>query len=422
MIEYPHQRSHAYKFLFLLLLPLLCLPAAGQNPASQTVAIIYDGPMDYQAKGRIHALFVENLLGHFGLTGEIIPAVEYQPGQLQRYRAGFYIGVTPGAGLPNSLVDDVRAYKGPFAWLGQHVEALLNTPEGRRQFGFTWVQYDRNMGVKGVLYKDTLLPKHEPDLTLVSVVDTRNVQVVATAATRSGTSYPYVVHRNRFWFFGDSPFAYPDEGGHYLAFCDLLHDILEIPHENSQRALVRIEDVSIDQDPVDLRRVSDLLAGYKVPFQIALIPVFKNPSKELEVRLSDRHSFADSVHYMIAHGGTPVMHGVTHQYRGQSGDDYEFWDDTADRAIAGDSADFVMRRIELGLQECFAAGIYPVAFETPHYAASETDYRTMMRVFTLFYDRTISTPSLNSQQYFPYPVIDHWGRHVLPEDLGYVPI
>jgi hypothetical protein len=418
----PHQPPRSSKLPLLFALAFLCFPAAGQDQASQTVAIIYDGPTDYQAKGVIHALFVENLLGHFGLTGEIIPSAEYHPGQLQRYRAGFYIGVTPGAGLPPGLVDDIRAYKGPFAWLGQHIESLVNTPEGRRQFGITWVQYDRNMGVRGVVYKNTLLPKHEPDLTLVSVADTRNVQVVATASTRDGKSYPYAMHKGRFWFFGDSPFAYPDEGGHYLAFCDLLHDILEIQHEASQRALVRIEDVSIDQDPVDLRNVSDLLAGYKMPFQIALIPVFKNPSKELEVRISDKRSFADSIHYMVAHGGTPIMHGVTHQYRGQSGDDYEFWDDTADRAIAGDSADFVMRRLELGLQECFSAGIYPVAFETPHYAASEIDYRTMKRVFTLFYDRTISTPSLNSQQYFPYPVTDHWGRRVLPEDLGYVPL
>ncbi len=51
-----------------------------------------------------------------------------------------------------------------------------------------------------------------------------------------------------------------------------------------------------------------------------------------------------------------------------------------------------------------------MAFETPHYAASETDYRAMMRVFTLFYDRHHLDPSLDSQQYFPYPVIDHWGR------------
>jgi len=416
----PQRLAKWFVLLAVLFLPFL--PAAAQSTPQQTVAIIYDGPTDYQAKGYIHALFVENLLGHFALTGEIIPSGNYRPGMLQHYHAGFYIGVTPGATVPEALLADVRAYPQPFAWLGQHVESLVNTAEGRRQFGFTWQEYNRYLGVSGVMYKDTLLPKHEPDLSIVSVTDKRNVQVVATAVTKAGVSYPYVLHRNRFWYFADSPFAYPDEGGHYLAFCDLLHDIFEVQHPADQRALVRIEDVSVDDDPVDLRRVSDLLEGYHIPFQIAMIPIFKNPSKEFEVRLSDRRSFVDSLHYMVAHGGTIVMHGVTHQYRGQSGDDYEFWDDTGDRAIAGDSTEFVMRRLQLGLQECFNAGIYPVAFETPHYAASETDYRALMRVFSLFYDRTISTPSLNSQQYFPYPLIDHWGRQVLPEDLGYVPV
>ncbi len=397
--------------------------AAAQGPQEpQTVLIVYDGATDYQAKGYIHALFIENLMGHFGLSGEIVPQAEYQAGQLQRYRSGFYIGVATNSQPPQALIDDVRAYSQPFAWLGQHIERLVNTPEGRRQYGFSWAEYVRVLGINRVVYKDTSLPKIEPDLSIVNVTDSRSVQVVATAFTRQNASYPYLLHRNRFWYFADSPFAYPEEGGYYLAFADVLHDILEIDHKADKRALARIEDVSVDQDPDDLKRVSDLLAGYKIPFQIALIPVFRNPSRELEIRISDRRSFADSVHYMIAHGGTPVMHGVTHQYRGQSGDDYEFWDDTADRSIAGDSAELVQRRIQLGLAECFNAGIYPVAFEVPHYAASETDYRTMMKYFNLFYDRTISTPSLNSQQYFPYPVVDHWGRRVLPEDLGYVPI
>jgi uncharacterized protein YdaL len=396
---------------------------AAQNLAEpQTVLIVYDGATDYQAKGHIHALFIENLMGHFGLTGEIIPQAEYQAGQLQRFRAGFYIGVATNSPPPDALVKDVRSSTQPFAWLGQHIEKLVNTPEGRRQYGFVWNEYVRYMGINNVVYKDTRLPKIEPDLSVVNVTDARSVQVVATALNRQNVSYPYLLHRNRFWYFADSPFAYPEEGGYYLAFTDVLHDILEIDHKTDQRALARIEDVSVDQDPVDLKHVSDLLSGYHIPFQIALIPVFRKPSRELEIRISDRRSFADTVHYMIAHGGTPVLHGVTHQYRGESGDDYEFWDDTADHAISGDSAEFVQRRIQLGLQECFSAGIYPEAFEVPHYAASETDYRTLMRYFDLFYDRTISTKSLNSQQYFPYPVIDHWGRRVLPEDLGYVPI
>jgi len=147
---------------------------------------------------------------------------------------------------------------------------------------------------------------------------------------------------------------------------------------------VRIEDVSVDDDPDDLRRIADLLAGEKIPFQFSLIPIFRNPAQSLEVRLSDRRSFTDALHYMIAHGGTPVMHGVTHQYHGQSGDDFEFWDDAGDRPIVGDSTDFVLRRLDLGLSECFASGIYPIAFETPHYAASEVDYRAFRRVFRLF--------------------------------------
>jgi YD repeat-containing protein len=419
----------ALSFIAAIGLPAQTPQPAPAAPPQRPVAIIYDGraeqeaqTVSYQLKGYIHALFIDNLLGHFGLTGEIIPLKAYQAGQLQRYRAAFFVGVATNAELSDSFLKDVGAYQEPFCWLGQHIEDLVNTREGRRQYGFTWNEYLRNGGVKAVMYKDTRLPKFDPDINVVTVNDARSVQVVATALNQQNASLPYILHRNRFWYFADSPFSLPEEGGYYLAFADLLHDILEIDHKPDHRALARIEDVSIDQDPVDLKHVSDLLAGYNIPFQIALIPIFRNPAKEMEVRLSDKRSFADSVHYMISKGGTPVLHGITHQYRGQSGDDYEFWDDTGDRPIAGDSREFVQRRIQLGLAECFGAGIFPVAFEVPHYAASETDYRAMMRTFSLFYDRTISTPSLNSQQYFPYPVTDYWGRSVLPEDLGYVPI
>ena len=388
------------------------------------MAILYDGPAgpkEYQSKGYIHALFIENLLGHFGLKGDIVALKDYEPGQLAGHRAAFFVGVTTSAEIPPAFLADVKAFQEPFCWLGQHIETLVNTPDGPRRYGFKFQQYFRNMGVNRVVYKGVELPKTDPELNVVEVTDTRAVEVVATALTKDRAPYPYAFHRKRFWYFADSPFAYPDEGGYYLAFCDLLHDILEIQHPASQRALLRIEDVSIDDDPVDLHAVADLLSERHIPFQIALIPVFRNPSKEMDVRISERRSFADSVRYMVARGGTPILHGVTHQYRGQSGDDYEFWDDTGDRAVAGDSAEFVMKRLQLGLSECFKSGIYPVAFETPHYAASATDYEAMKRVFTLFYDRTISTPSLNSQQFFPYPVIDHWGRQVVPEDLGYMP-
>ena len=439
-------RSAVGGLLVYLVLALLSAPrgTAQQPPQEQpAVAIVYDAApetasdvstlgvspqelkargqrADTQSKGYIHALFIENLLGHFGLHGKIIPLKSYKSGQLAGTQAAFFIGVATNAEIPDTFLADVKAYPGTFCWMGQHIERLVGTPDAARLYGFNFERYEKNLGINSIIYKGTPLLKVEPDLAVVAPA-ARGAEVVATALTKEKVSYPYVLHRKRFWFFADSPFSWPEEGGHYLAFCDLLHDILGIEHAADNRALVRIEDVSIDDDTTDLRDVANLLSSKHVPFQIALIPIFRNPSKELEIRISDRKSFADSVRYMVAHGGTPILHGVTHQYRGQSGDDYEFWDDTGDRAVAGDSTDFVLKRLYRGLSECFAAGIYPVAFETPHYAASETDYRAMMRVFTLFYDRTISTPSLNSQQYFPYPVIDHWGRQVIPENLGYLP-
>jgi uncharacterized protein YdaL len=124
---------------------------------------------------------------------------------------------------------------------------------------------------------------------------------------------------------------------------------------------------------------------------------------------------------MIAKGGTPIMHGVTHQVHGLSGDEYEFWDELGNRAVGGDSAEFVTRRLRMGFAECFNNGIYPVAFEVPHYGASEIDYRTLGRSFSLFYDRPMVTPDDTTAQMVPYPVVDQYGRHIVPETLGYLP-
>ena len=41
----------------------------------------------------------------------------------------------------------------------------------------------------------------------------------------------------------------------------------------------------------------------------------------------------------------------------------------------------VLDRLQQGIAECFSNGIFPRAYETPHYGASEADYRTMAQVF-----------------------------------------
>ena len=116
------------------------------------------------------------------------------------------------------------------------------------------------------------------------------------------------------------------------------------------------------------------------------------------------------------------VHGYTHQYRGVTTDDYEFWDDLSDRPVRGDSEAFATRRISEAIKESMGFGIYPLTWETPHYAASPMDYRVFHRFFNTVYERRLGGPSLDSDQSFPYPVIDIYGQYVIPESLAYVPI
>ncbi len=421
-----HRSSVAALALLTLMLmfpPVGSLRAAPRDDAedSSAVAIIYDGEPDPRVDSYIHSLYLANLLTHFDLQGTMIPLSDYQRGQLATFRAGFLVTDAARTVIPAALLADIRATSRPFAWLGGHIDQLLSTPEAQRHYGFSFVETRRDLDYRFVLYKETMLPKPDPEMTIVTIQDPEAAEVVATAINQRKVSSPYVVRSRNFWYFADKPFSYMEEGSRYLVICDLLHDILGINHNSEMRAMVRIEDVSIDDDPDDLVKIASWLYDRHVPFTFALIPIFRDPAHSLEVRLGDRKSTVDALHYMIAHGGTPVMHGITHQVHGLSGDEYEFWDELGNRPVGGDSAEFVMRRLKMGFAECFANDIYPVAFEVPHYGASEIDYRTLGKVFSLFYDRPMVVPDDTTAQVVPYPVVDEYGRHIVPETLGYLP-
>ena len=197
---------------------------------SGTAAIIYDSQPDPHADSYIHALFLANLLTHFNLQAALIPLSDYKRGQLSHYRAGFLVASGLKTTVPPALLADIRATDQPFAWLGGHIDQLLATPEARRHYGFSFVEYGRDLDYRSVLYKQTLLPKPEYDLNIVSIQDPQTAEVVATAINQKKVSSPYVVKSGDFWYFADRPLSYMGEGTRYLVLCDLLHDILGINH------------------------------------------------------------------------------------------------------------------------------------------------------------------------------------------------
>jgi uncharacterized protein YdaL len=332
--------------------------------ATPNVGIFYEGPDLPLAGGYLGAHYVENLLGHFGLRGELIRLNDYRQNQVAHYRAAFYIGGTRNAALPQNFLKDVMSSAQPFCWLGMHIDQLLAASRGRRQYGFRYVGYQGSLRGWRIDYKDTVFPEDEFNLNLVEPIPGSPVQIRATAIRSDHSRMPYVLNQGQFWYFAEAPFGTGRDSDRYLVFCDLLHDILEVNHPQQSEALVRIEDISAEGEPSHLRAAADVLSKRQIPFQIATIPVYRDPANNVEMRLSDRPRVVEAIQYMIEPGGTPVMHGWTHQYRATTGDDYELWDGIKNSAIAGDSEGEIVRRIEWGLAELFTDRIFPVAFET----------------------------------------------------------
>jgi uncharacterized protein YdaL len=406
----------------VLIAALVGNPAAAA-PAPVDVLVIHDSLPGKIPAGIVDGNTVIDLLGHFNLKGRLMSLEEYKPGELNRYRFIFVLGVDDRkVTYPTQLLADLQATSLPVFWVCKHADELFSAPGMPQKLGFRVLPQSLQTGFTSVLYKNKRMLKGDQFLYTVELLDPSRVQVLATAESASG-SKPYLLRSGAFWYCADSPFAFNTEGDRYLVFCDVLHDFFGIPHEEERRALIRLEDISAESDLGELRRAADLLYSRHIPFQISLIPIYRNPGDKenaQDVYLSDRPEFVRAIRYMVSKGGVVVMHGVTHQYRGKSTDDYEFWDEQSQSVVSGDSRTSVEQKLRLGLAECFKNGIYPVTWETPHYVASRVDYETFARVFNSAYDRVLSTDNPESGHFFPYTSVDRFGRFIIPESLGYI--
>jgi uncharacterized protein YdaL len=408
----------------ILILFLLCFTAGmtlSAAPPVPEVLVVHDSKPGPLPPGLICGNAVLDLLGHFGLHGKLISVDEYRAGDLEHHRAAIILGVDEHhTTYPAPLLNDIRAGKRPVMWIAGHLLDLLSDQAFVEKLGFKLTGPKLLAGFQSIAYKDRSLLKGDATLFPVEIQDPAKVQVLATAKTAKGEAKPYVVRSGSFWYFADSPFSYAMEGDRYLAFCDLLHDFLGIPHQEERKALVRIEDVSIETDPERLIAIADYLASRKVPFQVGLTPIFRDPERHEEVYLSDRPQFVRAIRYMVSKGGVIVLHGSSHQLWGKTGDDYEFWDDKAGKPIPGDSKLLVEEKVRAALEECFKNGIYPVTWETPHYMGSQLDYQAISQFFNSSWERVASLDNAEAGHYFPFPSEDRFGRFIIPESLGYI--
>ncbi len=393
--------------------------------AGNRVLIVYEGKdvRGNPAKGDALQLF--QLLGHFDLQKKVVAANDYKSGECNGYDYVFFDGFTSNCQPPDRFLDDAYNFKGTLVWLNTGIIALNARHNLQEKYGFVPVAYDSTRGFDAVVPtdKDFRFTKGDDYLTIMNITDRSEVHVLANAYAPQHVVSPYAIQTANLYLFGDSPFSYIGPTDRYIFFAEKLHEILNQEHPEFHSAMIRIEDVDPTEDPNSIRKITDLLYGEHIPFLIAVVPFYVDPANNVRISLSDKPDMVDALRYAEEHGATIVMHGVTHQYHGVTDNDYEFWDSALNKPIANDNAAYVEQKLETGVEELMRNGVYPLAWETPHYGASEIDYAAIAKVFSTAVEERIVMDDLDYSQDFPYVIQkDMYGEKIIPENVGYVPL
>jgi uncharacterized protein YdaL len=391
-------------------------PSAGQE--AECVNIFHDEVYAKGSqKGPINAIMLANLLGHWPQYElRVRPIQDYQSADIEACKATLYIGTLDDAEIPESFLADFSTSQKRLAWIGFGVQQLnptwLEQTFHHRASGRVTID-DRRAKKAGfyqyVSYKGSVFHKdvqtsngtHEGAFDAVRFVpirpDAGKVVLAHLIHNETNHSIPYFLRADNRFLVGDIPFAYMHEADRYLAFADLLFDILdEQPIRQSRLAFARTEDIHGFYDREILRASFTAMRAEDVPISIAHIPLFMDPFNAYGrgyIRNPAAANLVPGFSAIIAdlikdNRNTILWHGTTHQFgltknshSGTSGDDYEFWDAVAQKPVNGDGVAFTLNRLAQGLRVFEHYRVAPRYWVTPHYQASATNNRVFGAVF-----------------------------------------
>ena len=413
--------------LFYLLLMSILFSYAGRSYAQEStqkkILILTEGNTDLKSFAFADGRQLAVLMGHFNTKTTLIGVNQYSKNELNNFDFIFYIGYRLKNKVPDVFLNDVLISTKPITWLYTGFLEFSKSHNLSKVFGFNITNYDSTTGYDFVKSSGKIFTKGDVHTSIINISDKKGVQILATTySSKKKRETPYIIRSKNLIYVADSPFSYADENDRYLLFADMLHDILGENHKESHSALIRIEDISPMDNPDKLRDIADVLSERGIPFLVGVIPFYVNPGEGIRVSLSDKPDLVDALKYMVKNGGTIVMHGITHQYKGITASDFEFWDEVTNKPIKDETETSISRKIELGVQEFMKNGLYPMIWETPHYTASFQLYKTISKYFSTAMEQRLAIEDFDHSQYFPYIINkDLYGQKIIPENLGYVP-
>ncbi|MFH0989507.1 MAG: DUF2334 domain-containing protein [bacterium] len=418
--------STACRCLVLIVILLWCSATTSYSlPQSKTknIIILVEGDTNLKSIPMAGGRQLATLFGHFDVKSTIKGVNQYTAGEMNGYDLVYYLGDKFKNTPPTNFLNDILTTRKDIVWLNTGFAEFSKTHDVQKTFGFSVSAIDSSSGYEIVKSGTKVFTKGDKPTAVIQIADRELVKVLATTYSPSRKKeIPYIVKSKNLTYIGDSPFSYASETDRYLLFADMLHDILGEQHEESHSAIIRIEDISPMDDPERLRDIADLFASHNVPFLVGVIPFYVNPSTGTRLGLSDKPELVDALKYVVHNGGALVMHGSTHQYKGVTASDFEFWNQMTNKPIADESESTFSKKIESGIQEFMKNGLYPIVWETPHYTGSFLLYKTIAKYFSSAMEPRLAIEDIDQSQFFPYIIAkDLFGQKLYPENLGYVP-
>lgn len=384
---------------------------------------------------------LDMLLGHFTTDITFKHSEEVQEKDLKNVTHLFYYGQIAEK-LPPTFVELFDQYTGYFVALGYNSEQLGD------KFSFIEPQHE-------VVVDQIVMTNNKEKSIAIAGENSVDINVVDGEVLISGREkgtnreVPIGVKKGKNIYITFDNIAVPKS---YI-IGEVFYEVFQKEHTSNNLGFIRLEDIHPLVNPQHVQDITDRLYEKNIPFMMAVIPVYTNPDTGKKHHFSDSPKLLKVLKEAQKKGGSIVLHGYTHQFRdSETGEGFEFWDvehntpiyaeahkhfelkEEADFQSASDyeaymnklikfESDYIHSKITKGVQELTNLGLYPLAFEAPHYTMSQNGYRLLSEHFSTYVGQVQLSDQdweiMSTTPYVSKPTFLH-GMELIPETLGYV--
>ncbi|HTI97603.1 MAG TPA: DUF2334 domain-containing protein [Dongiaceae bacterium] len=393
----------------------LSCPAPGRGAGAKTLVVYAATRQAFSLADDLAALKME--LRRVATTVTAVPVTAADPNQML---AADYLVIfcpQPLPRLPAPLLQAVAARTNAVLWVGYGAEELGRLPEFKGQFLVT--PYAAGQPAKQIHYRGR--DWAEPLATwLPAQVPAPNATIIMTVtepAAGQTNSHPLCWTLGAVTFFA----GLPTQTENCALFSDKLLDFYGVTTVTAAAVCLRIDGYHCRQDHQEFRHMVDYLAQRGHPFVVGVIPAYWDPEEHKLLEMDSQPEFVAALRYAQQHGGRLILEGYRAARQNRPGTEPEFWDAVADRPLTNDTPQRVQDRVYRGVREMWWRGLFPLAWETPQYAAAQADYAEFASCFSTAFERMqLSDATALATFAGTAPARDEFGRLVVPENLGVV--